>query len=171
MIDNEVTQRLDVGLVEVQAGNDPFEDHPSLKSIWPEPYGSAAAYASRVDSGTGEIFYIVRDQDVVGITGLFLDDTNTSDIFLRWTGIVPGLRQGGLAREALRQLTALCKAEHPERTRLVELVPDNEYGHRVAKPFFEKVGFIPEGIPVPTGEDSDWPVIAYVSQLKEASTA
>jgi RimJ/RimL family protein N-acetyltransferase len=168
MIENGTKLLPGVRLVDVQAGDDPFEDHPSLKSIWPEPYGREAAYASRVDSGTNEIFYIVRDQEVVGITGLFLDETNSTDIFLRWTGIVPGLRQGGLAREALSQLTALCKAEHPNRTRLVELVPDNDYGHRVAKPFFEKVGFIPEGVPVPVGEDSDWPVIAYVSQLKKA---
>ena len=156
----------DVELVPV-GGGDPFALYSFLQEIWPEPYKRDAAFASRVDSESGEIFYITRDTEVVGITGVFSDDiASTEDLFLRWTGVAPGLRQSGLGRAAIRQLAQLCLARYPERKRLIELVPDNAYGHTVAKPFFEKLGFYPCEITVPCAEDADWAVIAYAAELK-----
>ena len=151
---------LQVQLV-VAADPDPFEAHASLKEVWPEPYASEAALASREDSATGEIFYILLEEDVVGITGIFFDDASPDEVFLRWTGVIPGLRRGGVAREAVRQLAGLCKARYPQGKRLVELVPDNDYGHSTARPFFEKVGFVKIEALVPAGEDADWDVIVY----------
>jgi GNAT superfamily N-acetyltransferase len=154
--------------LELMTDEDPFALHRSLWDIWPEPYRKEAAWASHIFSSSREIFYVVRGGEVVGITGVFFDEEgDPADGFLRWTGIIPGLRKTGLGRLAIEQLARLCQQRYPECRRLVELVPDNEYGHTVPKQFFEKLGFVPCPAKVPVGEDADWPVIAYAADLMQ----
>lgn len=160
-----------IELVPVTAGDDPFVDHPSLQDIWPEPYRGEAARISRVHSATGEIFYVALDGVVVGITGVFFEENIApEDVYLRWTGVVPTARQEGLGRSVIRLVAQLCQERYPTRKRLIELVPDNAYGHAIPKPFFEKIGFLPCDIGIPSGEDKSWPVIAYAGDIHRLST-
>jgi GNAT superfamily N-acetyltransferase len=153
-------------LVAVNGGDDPFTTYPALQEVWPEPYRQEAAYASREDSGTGEIFYIMLAGEVVGITGVFIDnDVAPDDLFLRWTGVTRTVRQKGVGRAAIQLLARLCQQQYSARKRLIELVPDNAYGHALPKPFFEKIGFAPCNLNVPSGEDELWPVLVYAGDV------
>ncbi|SAL88492.1 hypothetical protein AWB74_08588 [Caballeronia arvi] len=159
-----------IELVPVDTGDDPFARYPSLQDIWPEPYRSEAARISRVHSASGEVFYVALDGTVIGITGVFFDDNNApSDVYLRWTGVVPTVRQKGLGRAVIRLVANLCQQRYPTRKRLIELLPDNEYGHAFPRPFFERIGFRPCPVGIPSGEDKDWPVIAYTGDIRRLS--
>lgn len=138
----------------VTAGGSPFDLHPQLQNIWPDPYNSIAHQVSAEDSYKGEIYLITLDDAVVGITGVFLSEEypedqleeNQNDIYLRWTGVIPDLRKGGIARKALEMLvTDICPKHYPTRNKLVELVPHTEYGRTIVEPFFQKVGFVKYG--------------------------
>jgi hypothetical protein len=138
----------------VTAEGSPFDLYPQLQTIWPEPYNTFAHEASAEDSHTGEVYLIVLDDQVVGTTGLFLSDDHPedglgerpTDVYLRWTGVVPGLRKGGVARQALELLVRdECSKRFPDRNRLIELVPHTEYGRTIVEPFFQKVGFVKHG--------------------------
>ena len=132
----------------VNAIGNPFELHPQLRTIWPEPYATAAAEASATDSDTGDVWLIVKDQEVVGITGIFLDsDGSPEEIFLRWHGIVQRERGNGTAKAALRLAVERIRDVFPERKRLVELAPDNEYGWTLVIPHFFSLGFVRDGDP------------------------
>lgn len=153
-----------VSLVRVK-GSDPFHDYPALGLIWPEPYHSEARFASRADAKTGQIFYIVVDCEVVGITGYWIEARNEIDVWLRWHGVEPDMRGKGVAKQALKLLLAKMKNEVPATyTRIVELVPKNDYGREVAAPFFEKFGFVEAlDISPPPAEAAMWGVtpVAY----------
>jgi GNAT superfamily N-acetyltransferase len=143
---------------------DPFEEFVFLNQIWPEPYHSSAREATKEDCQIGQVFLIMNGSNVVGITGIFFEPENDSDVFLRWTGIAPGWRGKGIARDAMQQLILLCKGWLGDRKRLVELVPDNEYGNTVVKPFFEAIGFVESKIG--KHEETDWPTKAYAYKLR-----
>ena len=143
----------------------PFSDYPRLRSIWPEPYAQQAEHASAVDCQTGQILYIEQYGAVVGITGIFFEPECPTDIFLRWTGVVPECRCRGIATEALRLLAYMCASWCPDRKRLIELVPDNEYGHQVPLPFFTNLGFVP--CSVVAHEATDWPVLPYALDIEQ----
>jgi GNAT superfamily N-acetyltransferase len=144
---------------------DPFEEYPSLKRIWPEPYRMYAEEASKEDCQSGQFFFILRRDEIVGITGLFFLPDNDTDVFLRWHGIVPELRGRGFASEALRQVIQIATGFCGSYKRLVELVPDNEYGNTLVKPFFENCGFRP--MEVSSKEETDWPSIPYAFKLHQ----
>jgi hypothetical protein len=130
----------------IQAEGSPFDLHPQLQTIWPEPYNTFAREASAEDSHTGQVQLIMLDNAVVGITGVFSEDDNDDDVFLRWHGVVPGLRHSGIARAAIELLVAdVSPLFYPERKRLIELVPHTEYGRTIVEPFFQKVGFVKHG--------------------------
>lgn len=128
-----------------------------MHEIWPEPYASPAAAAYAEDWTSGQIFLLIVDWEIVGVTGFFLD-SDSDCIYLRWTGIVPKHRRKGYAAAALMALRERLKPAHAGR-KLVELVPDNEYGVPV-KQFFLAQGFQEDrSVYTPPNECSDWPVI------------
>jgi len=147
-------------------GGDPFKEYPQLKEIWPDPYRYHAALASRIDSDSGEVFYIKEDGEVIGITGYFIDDEcSGSGAFLRWTGIIPARRGNGIGRKALYELARTLHQAYPQREKIIELIPDNEYGATIVQPFFESVGFAPYRVFIPIGEDTDWPVVSFAANI------
>jgi len=142
----------------------PFEEYPVLEEIWPDPYRAFAYEASKEDCQTGQILFIINRFNVVGITGIFFEPENDEDVFLRWTGIMPEARKFGIGKQAIQQVISLCKGWLPGRKRLVELIPDNEYGDRLVEPFFYRCGFVPSKIG--KHEVCDWPTVAYAYDLK-----
>lgn len=151
----------------------PFDTHPALWGIWPEPYASEAAAASNADYADRDepVFLIMcdglEDEYVVGITGLFFmkEDEGIVDptaVHLRWTGILPNWRRSNIAKRAMLQLRWYCKDHMPERTKLIELCPLNDYGATVA-PFFERVGFTKGNTVTYYGE----PWVEYVYDLTQ----
>lgn len=129
-----------------------------LNEIWPEPYATPATDAFLEDWNSGQIYQIFAEDAFVGITGYFLDDHSTS-IYLRWTGILPEYRRKGYAAKALTLLRSALSHDYAGR-KLVELVPDNEYGAAV-KQFFLSQGFQEDpDVYTPPNECSDWPTIA-----------
>ncbi len=128
-----------------------------MPSIWPEPYASPAAEAFAQDWNSGQIFLIQAPAGIVGTTGFFLEP-GVGLVYLRWTGVLPAHRNKGYAKEALVKLREWLHWPLEGR-KLVELVPDNEYGAPV-KEFFLKQGFIIDSeVHVPSNECSDWPVV------------
>lgn len=140
----------------------PFAGHPQLCRIWPAPYHEFAEHASNEDWGTGQVWLIQHDQQIVGITGLFLEPDVDDLVYLRWTGVLPEFRRHGIAHRALQTVCHMAANTTRART-LVELVPDNDYGKTVA-PFFRNFGFYE--LPKDTvAEETDWPTIPMGIQL------
>lgn len=142
-----------------------------IEIIWPPEYAKAAYQATAEDAYLNPIgqVYAIRHHDtyshrvhLVGITGIFLDERK--DVaYLRWTGILPEYRRKGIFAETIRQLTLTMRGMNPDIKHLVELVPDNEYGHIKVIPAFERVGFVrDDSFVVPKGEDDEWDCIPYV---------
>lgn len=151
----------------------PFDAHPALWHIWPEPYASEAAAAANEDYADEDepVFLIMcdglEDEYVVGITGLFFmtaseGKVDPTAVYLRWTGIIPQWRRSHVAERALHKLIEYCKEHMPERTKLIELCPLNDYGATVA-PFFERVGFTKGNIV--TYYDEPW--VEYIYDLTQ----
>lgn len=146
--------------------------HNLIHNIWPAPYASdcvAVTQEDGFDNPTGEIFAIVftpahgYQPRIIGITGYFGAETSKGWAYLRWTGVQTAFRRLGYMRESLKQLTTLLAGANPLLRELIELVPDNEYGRKTVMPAFEALGFKRDmTIPVPVGEDADWPVVPYV---------
>ncbi len=136
-----------------------------IAAIWPAPYAKDAIDATILwgfDEPQHQIYLIYFDDEVVGITGFFDIDSHAGQAYLRWTGVIPEYRRRGIFKEAVRQLAAILIGANPSINRLIELVPGNEYGHTVAKLAFEAIGFKErKDLPVPVGEDDDWPCIPY----------
>lgn len=132
-----------------KAEGDPFALYPQLEDIWPSPYVELARQYSAEDSHTGQVFLIKNVCDVIGITGVFVDEDEPDDLlFLRWTGVIPKQRRSGATRAALELLiSGPIVAMYPARRWLVELVPCNPYGRILVEPFFQKLGFIKRGDP------------------------
>lgn len=129
-----------------------------MDKIWPEPYATPAADAFLEDWNSGQIYQIIADDAIVGVTGYFLDAHSTS-VYLRWTGILPEYRRKGYASKALTVLRSALSYDYAGR-KLVELVPDNEYGVAVKK-FFLSQGFQEDpDVYTPPNECSDWPTVA-----------
>jgi GNAT superfamily N-acetyltransferase len=137
---------------------DPFNRYPQLFDIWPEPYLTSAVEATNEDWGDGSVFFIEADHQVVGITGLFFEEEDKENAFLRWTGVIPCMRRRGITSYIV-DLMALMAVNLCKRTGyLIELVPYNDYGHfeSGAYPFFTDLGFKQlSGI---KHEQTDWQV-------------
>lgn len=145
-----------------------------VRRIWPAPYANSAAAATSSDWESGEICAITwrshyaiysSEAKIVGITGWFHDPEAPEDIYLRWTGILPEYRLMGFGKDALDMLIKSLRYKFPNHKRLIELVPDNEYGATVALPFFLKYGFVKDDAYVPPAEKTEWDCIPYVYQL------
>lgn len=137
----------------------------SLKmgKIWPEPYATPAADAFLEDWNSGQIYLIFAGDNIVGVTGYFLD-THSTSVYLRWTGILPEYRRKGYASKALTLLRSALAHDY-SGCKLVELVPDNEYGVAV-KQFFLSQGFQEDpDVYTPPNECSDWPTLAMSTTI------
>ena len=142
-------------LREVETGTNPFEDHPQLRSIWPEEFQTIAEDITEdelvLGPTDGPILLIEDEGEVIGITGAFVWPDNFNEMGLRWTGIVPERRRDGVATLALAELIEYVKSKDYTITALVELLPNNDYGDKI-KPFFKSFGFEKRGEP----EYFDW---------------
>ena len=146
-----------------------------VRKIWPAPYADPAAAATSADWQSGEIcaitwrsHYSLRSSEakIVGITGWFHDPEAPEDIYLRWTGVLPECRRMGFGEDGLNMLIKHLSYNFPNHKRLIELVPDNEYGRTVALPFFQAYGFEKDEAFVPPAEKTDWDCIPYAYNLK-----
>lgn len=148
---------LNVSLLKVVDGN-PFLEFTQLQNIWPEPYLSIAMEAIIEDlrdqniRDIGEIFLIVRNQNIIGISGYFpWVDENTDGktvqpnaIGLRWHGLIEEFRGSNLSKDVIKLVLESALHKYPQVTTLIELVPLTQYGHKLI-PHFEKLGFGPVG--------------------------
>jgi hypothetical protein len=140
-----------------------FVQYPQLQSIWPSPYVECAMQATAEDWDACGPLLVLADLQVVGVTGLFYEDEDPDNAFLRWTGIVPYMRRRNIASKMLDLVCAMA-VNHGNRTGyLIELLPDNEYGEQ-QRPFFDAAGFV-ELKPL-KHEHTDWPVKVLGLSLK-----
>lgn len=159
-------------LLECKTAITPEYMEPIVREIWPDPYHVSAVEAMKADWDTGEVKIISYWDDaldcyeVAGITGYFFDPEAPEDVYLRWTGITAYARRRSIATEALHILIEEIRDKFPKHKRLIELVPDNEYGHTVALPFFLKFGFVKDDAFVPPNEKTEWDCIPYIYNLK-----
>ena len=128
----------------------PFTDYPQLKDIWPTNFQDLAESITNdelaIGPNDGPILLILADGEVVGITGAYTTVENAFVMGLRWTGVIRSHRKQGIAKEAISLLIAYLTEHDWACNELVELLPANEYGDSM-KPFFEKMGFTPKGVP------------------------
>lgn len=142
-------------LKEVTVGN-PFADYPQLRTIWPHEFSVIAeeaaeeATAHRPFEDIGGLYLVMRNDEVIGITGYFYV-REVNEPFLRWHGIVPAQRGNGYSRVAMDLLVARIKANLPEAAGLTELVPDSNEGPSILH-HFSALGFVVHGAP----ERYDW---------------
>lgn len=147
----------DVYIDTVEPRDDPFRWFPRLQGLWtPDKQKLAEEYA-KADAHTGDVFYIVVHPNVVGITGVFIDpDDEPHVIRLRWTGVNPEFRRQGVAKKAIKLVIDHVKSKYPERTILMENVPDTEHGEQNVAPFFQALGFVKCRGPYRGVGDDDW---------------
>lgn len=128
----------------------PFQEHPQLLSIWPEPYlataqeGVAESLALIGEEDIGAIFLVMNDQEAIGISGYFIYNEDASALGLRWHGLLEEHRGTGLSERVLEAVLGHAKQQHPNARELIELVPLSEYGAGVARSFV-RMGFAPQG--------------------------
>jgi RimJ/RimL family protein N-acetyltransferase len=140
----------------------PFDEHPQLKTIWPEPSNSdmQEGYTSYIQITKdnpqidfGPMYLIKNKEKVIGITGVFLEDENgqcypydpeTHTVYLRWHGIVPSERRKGYSDEAMNLLLKEVQLRYPKIQTLIELIPERSYSESIRK-HFEHLGFVPVG--------------------------
>lgn len=142
---------------------DPFTKYPQLKNIWPEPFNSIMQEAYCEDLlikfkhphlDLGNISYIKNNNhEIIGITGMFIipdsgnyeeKNINLEEGFLRWHGIIPEERRKGYSEQAMTLLLQELTLNYPKFKRIIELVPQTEYGIHIEAHFkhlgFNKVG-------------------------------
>lgn len=146
--------------------------YPKLKTIWPEPYASEAFACLDEDFEDGQIFYIKLNNKVIGMTGYWQDPEFPKHIIhLRWTGIIKKYRGKGYTKEALIQLAQIIKGAYVSfgdvsiMPGLVELIPNNEYGRIIVKPFFKKLEFVEIELQAPKLENEKWPTVSYIASI------
>ncbi|MGE8453319.1 MAG: GNAT family N-acetyltransferase [Pseudomonadales bacterium] len=142
-----------------------YDAEPMIRTIWPEPYATPAVEAFKADHATGQIFMIADGSTMIGLTGYFFEGSDPPLVYLRWTGVRPSYRRLGVGARALKLLVEHLR-EETWATKLVELVPDNEYGKPVEE-FFLAQGFVRNDVPIPPNENSDWPCIAMTLSLQD----
>lgn len=132
---------------------DPFEEHPQLLSLWPEPLLSLAreGVSESIEAigaaDIGAIFLIEEDNRVIGITGFFPFDESGLSLGLRWHGIIDSHRGKGLSQRVIRAVLEFSRHTHPTAEALIELVPVTPHGSASIAPHFERLGFSPDGAP------------------------
>lgn len=128
----------------------PFAQYPQLRSIWPAEFTAIAeesareAIAHRPFTDIGGLYLVVRDDQVIGITGFFYCESETEP-YLRWHGIIPAERGKGYSRAALQLLLRQITDKLPTARGLTELVPQNQDGPGISK-HFARLGFKAHGI-------------------------
>lgn len=145
-----------------------FDTYPQLKNIWPLPFTETMQeavtedlhLAKEYEFDFGNIFVIKKDNNVIGITGFFVDDgsgtrqnynENTTEIYLRWHGIIYEQRRQGISEYVMQLLLEQAGQRYPQVETLIELVPLTDYGKPLEE-HFKKLGFIGVGHP----ENYDW---------------
>lgn len=138
---------------------DPFEEHPQLKTIWPDHFSQLAAEAARDDlallqeghSELSGLFFIKKEDEIIGITGYYPFNEEISTLGLRWHGVVHAERRKGYSEFAMGLVCSAALEHFPEVSELVELVPCTEYGVPLEE-HFKYLGFTKRGEP----EKYDW---------------
>lgn len=144
-------------------GNNPFADHPPLRTIWQGPLQRLAEegtyevlteennyYTSEGFQRPEDVFLICAEGRVIGLTGFFFEE-NPDDIFLRWTGVIPEYRRQGVSSQALILVLQEARRQFPNIKTVIENVPEHQ-SDIIA--FFAARGFQPTG-PMEYDEWSD----------------
>jgi RimJ/RimL family protein N-acetyltransferase len=125
---------------------DPFTQHPSLLTIWPEPslararHDTVESLLEIDDEDFGAICLILLDGQVIGITGYYWYDDLGIELGLRWHGLLPAFRGKGLSAIVIDTLLQQIRAQQPAATTLIELVPQTDYSVALHR-HFTRLGF------------------------------
>jgi hypothetical protein len=157
-------------MLTLQAFNQlPFVQYPQLLTIWPEPSNTNMQTGYRLDIEDmkvrpeldfGLMYLIKKDNEVIGVTGLFIIYDDEEDrpynpeletAYLRWHGVIPACRGQGYAQEALRLMLVNAKEKYPKLQTLIELIPQAPYAMYLNE-HFSKQGFVSVGM----REKYDW---------------
>lgn len=130
----------------------------AMYDIWPQYLANTMLEATIESMTKPEVgvdltlpYFITDGDEVVGITGFFMEPTEPYHVYLRWTGLLSNARGKGHFREILRQVCVEILQVKPEAKLLVEMMPVNEYGAKLAV-LFRAMGFITMDKPV----ECDW---------------
>lgn len=111
-----------------------FEKYPILNQIWgivSTEYAKDATLEWQTTEDSGSIYFILLDDEVIGITGYWvIDDTYAG---LRWHGIIPTYRKQGLSTVSLKLLFACI----PKNISVIYEIANNDKTAR----YFESIGF------------------------------
>ncbi len=111
-----------------------FEKYPILNQIWgivSTEYAKDATLEWQTTEDSGGIYFILLDDEVIGITGYWvIDDTYAG---LRWHGIIPAYRKHGLSTISLKLLFACI----PKNISVIYEIANNDKTAR----YFESIGF------------------------------
>lgn len=138
---------------------DPFEDHPQLASIWPEPFAALAREGVAETLGEGGVYLIESLGRVVGITGFYtLGSKPSQPLYLRWHGVMQSARNQGISPAAIAMVLEQASKKWPKATQLIEMAPVwGAYGEDIER-HFKKMGFRISGAP----EACEWSKMDWV---------
>lgn len=150
-------------MIHIQVINEsPFQQHPQLLTIWPEPsntvmqegiHETLEIMKNAPDIDVGMISLILKDNEVIGLSGFFpINENEQWDIFnpyqetiyLRWHGIIPSHRGQDYSKQALILVLEEAIKKYPFVEHIIELIPQTSYKEYLEKHFIE-MGFKPVG--------------------------
>ena len=124
----------------IKGSEQQFYKFPELKEIWDDKELQVEADKSfdRYDErGTGALFMIMDNEDIIGITGYYLTD-DKSMCGLRWHGVTPRYRGKGISTLAIKLVLKHIKEKEKQLRFMQELVPFN---YTKIMSYFNKIGF------------------------------
>lgn len=131
------------------SGN-PFDEHPQLREIWHADLQPHVETDTMKDLALGNadparnlVYLIELDGTVVGITGVY--NLGEDTLGLRWHGVVPSARHGGVSAQAFRALVKQARQERPERRCIVEYIEMGDPNAPRLLAHFQQLGFRCEG--------------------------
>lgn len=123
-----------------------LEKFPQLNHIWENEVMQKRALKSyevwNPKEKTGEIFLIKNDENVIGVTGWWVDEKVSDTIRLRWHGIIESERGKGYSSDALKLLMEHIGAVVPSQYKYISesFSLARETSQKV-RHHFEKLGF------------------------------
>lgn len=162
----------------VTSGN-PFADYPQLRCIWHDGLQEhveadtvSDLLAGQEDKAENIVLLIRRNDEVIGITGVYSMLNNPDDLGLRWHGIIPSARKTKASAAAFYEVIKIVRLERKTKYRIIECIEmkDPNAGRLISH--FLNLGFKCDGLakdasefPLECGlpqDSGNWQTMEYI---------
>lgn len=124
----------------------PFEQFPYLKEIWPGVSSNLAQQAvdEAVENQDLGLYLIMKDYTPIGMSGFFINSDDIKELGLRWHGIIASERGNGYSKIAMKLVFEQAISVYPQTKFITEYIPITDYNASIIKHFIS-LGFVKFG--------------------------